>query len=274
MTAPVPPQATENRQAEPRERGLRTWIVVTVVCAVVVLVGTAASVWFFSGRGGQSNQHVAPPTVSMPTHTVKPKPTPDNAAYTVGTCLSEPTDPNSGGLEIKPVPCAGQLAVLVINQVVHNYPDCQQGADYVNHGFILSDEFAGVDYCASLVVPANQCFAFSTDNSKPIQRAELRLGAERGPGRVGGERRDAVTDACKDQTTPDIWYFQSPSSGQFACVSPLPPDRHRAAARRRRNRRRPAGCRPNSAYRGSSRSLPVVRLPSRSSCALAASASG
>jgi hypothetical protein len=229
MTAPVPPHAPENRQAEPRELGSRARIVVTIVSAVVVLVGAAASVWWFSGRDNQSNQHAAPPPVSTPKRTTTPKPTPDNAAYTVGTCLSEPTDPNSGGLEIKPVSCGGQQAVLIINQVVHDYPDCQQSADYVNHGFILSDEVAGVDYCASLVVPTNQCFAFSTDNSKPIQRATC--GSAPDVVRVESvESAGAVTDACKDQTAPDIWYFQSPTSGQFACVTPLPPDQAPSSA--------------------------------------------
>ena len=214
MTSPVPGQAP----------GARSRIVITIVIAAVVLVGAAASVWWFSGRNNQSNQGAAAPPVStQPRPTSKPSPTQDNSAYGAGTCLSEPTDPNTGGLEIKPVPCNGPQAVLIINQVVHDYPDCQQGADYVNHGFILSDEVANVDYCASLVVPTNQCFAFSTDNSKPIQRATC--GSAPNVVRVEAvENSAAVTDACKDQTAPDVWYFQSPTSGQFACVSPLPPD--------------------------------------------------
>jgi hypothetical protein len=224
MTSPVPDQTPENQPAQPREQGFRSRIV-TIAIAAVVLVGAAGSVWWFSGRNNnQTNQGAAARPVSTPRRTTpKPKPTPDNSAYTVGTCLSEPNDPNTGLLQMKPVLCAGQQAVLVINQVVHEYGDCQQDADYVNHGFILSDEVANVDYCASLVVPANQCFAFSTDNSKPLQRAAC--GSAANVVRVESvESATSVTDACKDQTTPDIWYYQSATSGQFACVTPLPPD--------------------------------------------------
>jgi hypothetical protein len=228
MASPIPGQDSKPAEAEqkdrgesPREPGNRARIIVTIVSALVVLIGAATSVWLFSGRGNQSNQHSAPP-VSTPRHTSKPKPTPDTSAYRVGTCLDEPADPNSGGLQLTPVKCAGNSAVLVINQVVTDYNDCQQGADYVNHGFVLSDEVANVDYCVSLVVPANQCFAFSTDNSKPIQRAAC--GSAPNVVRVESvESAATVTDACKDQTAPDVWYFKSPTSGQYACVSSLPP---------------------------------------------------
>ncbi|HEV3356717.1 MAG TPA: hypothetical protein VG247_07960 [Pseudonocardiaceae bacterium] len=230
MASPVPGQDSKPSDTEPRhspgepsgQPSNRARIIVTIVAAAVVLIGAAASVWWFSGRAPQPNQHAAPPPVSTPRHTSKPKPTPDSSAYGVGTCLDEPVDPNSGGLELTPVPCSGTSAVLMVDQVVTNYNDCQQGADYVNHGFILSDEVANVDYCVSLVVPANQCFAFSTDNSKPIQRAAC--GSAANVVRVESvEPAASVTAACKDQTAPDIWYFQSPTSGQYACVTSLPP---------------------------------------------------
>ncbi len=228
MASPVPGQDSniapteQHKGASPRQPGNRSRIIVTIVSAAVVLAGAAASVWWFSGRSEQPNQPSAAPPVSAPRHTKKVKPTQDTSAYGVGTCLTEPADPNSGGLELTPVPCAGSSAVLIINQTVKDYNDCQQGADYVNHGFILSDEVANVDYCVSLVVPANQCFAFSTDNSKPIQRAAC--GSAVNVVRVESvEPAATVTAACKDQTAPDIWYYQSPTSGQYACVSSLPP---------------------------------------------------
>lgn len=230
MASPVPgqdrkPSDTEQQQSPAEPSGQpsnRSRIIVTIVAAAVVLIGAAASVWWFSGRDTQPNQHVTAPPASTPRHTSKPRPTPDSSAYRVGTCLDEPVDPKSGGLELTPVPCAGNSAVLMVNQVVKNYNDCQRGADYVNHGFILSDEVANVDYCVSLVVPANQCFAFSTDNSKPIQRAAC--GSAANVVRVEAvEPAASVTAACKDQTAPDVWYYQSSTSGQYACVSSLPP---------------------------------------------------
>jgi hypothetical protein len=226
MTPPVPgqehePWQTESYQSEPGSGPGR--LVVTIAAAAVVLVGAAASVWWFSGRHDLPGHPVAAP-VSTPRHTSKPRSTttPDTTAYGVGTCLTEPLDPASGGLELNPVPCDGALSVLIINQVVAQYDDCQQGADYVNHGFVLSDEVSNVDYCVSLVVPANQCFAFSTDNSKPIQRATC--GSAPDVVRVESvESAASVNAACTDQTQPDIWYYQSPTSGQYACVSSLPP---------------------------------------------------
>jgi hypothetical protein len=230
MTAPVPGQQHEPREAEShpsqhRERGFgRGRLIVTIAAAVVVLVGAAGSVWWFSGRDNQPNNRTAAPPVSTPRRTPKPRPTtaPDTSAYGVGTCLTEPIDPSTGGVELNPVPCTGDAAVLIVNQVVTDYNDCQSGADYVNHGFILPDEVASVSYCVSLVVPANQCFEFSTDNSKPIQRATC--GSAPNVVRVESvEPAASVGDACKDQTAPDIWYYQSPTSGQYACVSALPP---------------------------------------------------
>lgn len=230
MTSPVPgqeqqPWETESRPPEPpREQGSdqNRLVIVSIAAAAVVLLGTVASVWWFSGRSTPppSHPHAAPP-VSTPRHTTKPKP--DNAAYGVGTCLDEPVDPNSGGLELTPVPCAGSSSVLIVNQVVKDYNDCSQSADYVNHGFVLSDEVANVDYCVSLVVPADQCFTFSTDNSKPIARAAC--GSAANVVRVEAvETAASVTAACTDQQQPqDVWYYQAPTSGQFACVTPLPP---------------------------------------------------
>lgn len=238
MTSPVPGQdqqswETETAPSAPqRERGFvrnigrgvgRGHLVVTIVAALVVLVGAAGSVWWFSGRNTPSNHPVAaPPPPSTIRHTPRPTPTPDNAAYGVGTCLTEPIDPDSGGLELDPVSCDGDVAVLVINQVVTDYNDCQQGADYINHGFILNDKVANVFYCASLVVQTNQCFEFSTNNSTPIQRADC--GSAANVVKVNSvEPAASVSQACTDLTAPDIWYFQSPTSGQFACVSALPP---------------------------------------------------
>ncbi|HEX4223845.1 MAG TPA: hypothetical protein VHZ97_15870 [Pseudonocardiaceae bacterium] len=231
MTFPVPdqqhePRETESDQSEQRERGFGRGrlVVVIISAAVIVLVGAAGSVWWFSGRTNQPNNRGAAPPVSTPRRTPKPKatPTPDTSAYGVGTCLDEPLDPRGGGLELNPVPCDGSSAVLMINQVVTGYNDCQNGADYVNHGFILPDVVANVSYCASLVVPTNQCFEFSTNNSQPIQRTTC--GSAPNAVRVESvEPADNVNDACKDQTSPDIWYYQSATSGQYACVSALPP---------------------------------------------------
>jgi hypothetical protein len=199
-------------------------LVTTIVAALVVLVGAAASVWWFSGRGNQPSHQVTAPTVprspaaQLPASRSVVPTTPDNSAYGVGTCLTEPANPATSGLELSPVSCVGGDAVLIINQVVGQYADCQTSADYVNHGFVLTDEAANVTYCLSLMVPVNQCFEFSTNNSQPIQRTACGSA----PNVVQVESIETAANAgaaCTDKTAPDIWFYQSPSSGQFECVS-------------------------------------------------------
>ncbi|HEX3781892.1 MAG TPA: hypothetical protein VHX38_19685 [Pseudonocardiaceae bacterium] len=198
-------------------------LITTILAAVVVLVGAAASVWWFSGRNTSGHQVSAPPSRTTQRRPPRSAPTtPDNSAYGVGTCLDEPLDPATSGLELQPVSCAGDEAVLMVNQVVTQYSDCEAGADYVDHGYILPDIAANVTYCVSLVVPTNQCFEFSTNNSQPIQRAVCGSA----PNVVQVESIEPATSAgaaCSDKTAPDIWFYQSPTSGQFACVSSQPP---------------------------------------------------
>jgi hypothetical protein len=109
--------------------------------------------------------------------------------------------------------------VFVINDVVASAPDCDTGqsaADYKDHGYEVPDETAQVAYCASLVVPAHDCFVLG--GSAAIARATC--GSATDVVQVQSiESAPSATTACTDKTNPDVWFYQGPSTGQFACVS-------------------------------------------------------
>jgi hypothetical protein len=151
---------------------------------------------------------VAPPSSSTSPDTA--------AAYDVGSCFDEAQGSGPGKVELNVVECGGDQAVFVINKVVDTVSDCDSGSDFKNHGYEVPDETANVAYCASLVVPSNICFTLAA--AQPIQRTAC--GSAPGTVRVLAiESAPNAGAACSDKTNPDVWFYQSPDSGQFACVS-------------------------------------------------------
>lgn len=217
-----------------------------IAAGVVIVVGAGVAFWWFAvgpGKGttpaaaAATSQHPAPPPPARPTLTTAPvqapvtvpsgtpvptaTPTGPNAAaaYNVGMCFDEVAGTSPGTVELNPVACAGNRAVFVINDVVASAADCDTGqgaADYHNHGYEVPDETADVAYCASLVVPANTCFVLGA--SAPIARAACGSGPN--VVRVTAiESAPTAAKACTDKTDPDVWFYQAPTSGQFACVT-------------------------------------------------------
>jgi hypothetical protein len=189
---------------------------VIALCAVVVVLAAGLLIWWFSGGQPGNAQGVAAPAPA--TTTVPATASGDSGvAYDVGTCFDETSGGAPGNVRLDPVPCAGNRAVFVINQVVSVASACDiAGVDYRQHGYEVPDETARVTYCASLVVPPNQCFVIS--GAEPIARAAC--------GSAGDVVKvltvataNSVSAACAGQADPDVWYFQSPDSGQYACVS-------------------------------------------------------
>ena len=184
------------------------------ICAVLVVLAGGFLIWWFAGGQGGGAQGVA-----LPAPTATSAATSDSGvAYDVGTCFDEAAAGAPGNVRLDPQPCAGDHAVFVINQVVAAASACDSasGADYRQHGYEVPDETAKVTYCASLVVPPGQCFVIS--GTRAIARAVC--------GSAGDvvkvlavETANSVTAACTDQTDPDVWFYQSPDSGQYACVS-------------------------------------------------------
>lgn len=214
----LPPPPRRNRALVP-----------AIVIAVLVLVGAGVGIWWFAAGPGHvvNPRAVAATSVppAPPSHVpVRPSSpvvsaTPDTAsAYDVGTCFDEQAGSGPGKVELNPVTCGGTEAVFVINKIVSTATDCDADAsvNYGQHGYEVPDETANVTYCASLVVPVNDCFTLG--GSVPI--TTVPCGA--GPNVVqvlAIEPAPNVGSACTDKTDPDVWFYQSPTSGQYACVS-------------------------------------------------------
>lgn len=208
-------------------RGPDRKMVAAIAVAVVVVVGAGVALWYFGvGPGHDNPQPVAAtsrnppparPIVHPPTPSVS---TPDAAAaYDVGSCFDEQQAGAPGKVELNPTPCGGPEAVFVINSIVASTGDCEvgtDGADYRDHGYEVPDETANVAYCASLVVPANVCFVLG--GTAPITRTVC----GNGPNVVqvlAIESAASANTACSDKPNPDVWFYQAPTSGQYACVS-------------------------------------------------------
>ena len=218
MTEPdfVPPPAPPGRSPA---------MIPAIVVAVLVFLGVGAGVWWFAAGPGHrvSPQPIAAPSSAPPTRLPVRHPSTSasadtSSAYDVGTCFDEQAGSAPGKVELNPVECGDQLAVFVINKVVGAASDCDSDAavSYGEHGYEVPDETANVTYCASLVVPVNICFTLG--GSVPIAIASCGSG----PNVVqvlSIESAPNVGSACTDKTDPDVWFYQSPTSGQYACVS-------------------------------------------------------
>lgn len=203
-------------------------LVPAIVIAVLVLVGAGVGLWWFVAGPGRevSPQPIAATSVPAPIPTRPPyhpssaPPTSGDtaSAYDVGTCFDEQAGSGPGKVELNPVACGDGQAVFVINKVVASATDCDADstADYGQHGYEVPDVTAHVTYCSSLVVPVNDCFTLG--GSVPITT----VSCGSGPNVVqvlAIEPAPNVGSACTDKTDPDVWFYQSPTSGQYACVS-------------------------------------------------------
>jgi hypothetical protein len=208
-----------------------------IVAAIVVVVAGGVALWWFAPSSGGAHatprpaittsspptigiRHRPPPSAGQPTSAGRTNASPDNAAaYDVGTCFDEQFGSAAGNVQLNPVPCGGADSVFVINAVVPSATACDSGpgsADYHDHGYEVPDDTAGVTYCASLVVPVNSCFV--NGPGKPIARAVC--GSSPDVVQVQAiESASAAASACTDRTNPDVWFYQAPNSGQYACVS-------------------------------------------------------
>ena len=196
-----------------------------VVAVVVVVAGGVVAWWFAAGPGRTDVPRPVAQTRGNPALPERHGPrsgsaSPDlAAAYDVGSCFDEAQGAGPGKVELNLVACGSDRAVFVINKVVVTSADCDAAADFTDHGYEVPDETANVAYCASLVVPANECFTLAA--ARPVKRTPC--DATPSTVRVTAvEPAPNVAAACTDKTDPDVWFYQSPESGQFACVSRPP----------------------------------------------------
>jgi hypothetical protein len=211
---------------DPVRPGRHPAVVPALIVALLVLLGAGGAAWWFTVGPGHkiSPQPVAAPpptrpqvrsTPSFPSLTGTPN---TAAAYDVGTCFDEQAGSGQGTVQLNPVTCGGNQAVFVINKVVATSVDCDSdpNVNYAQHGYEVPDETANVTYCASLVVPDSVCFVLG--GGAPIAPAPCGSGANVVQV-LAIESAPTVTAACTDKTDPDVWFYQSPTSGQYACVS-------------------------------------------------------
>jgi hypothetical protein len=218
----------------PRRRMPRGSVVAGAAAVVVVVLG-GLGIWWLGGGPGTSSVTGSPTSAAMsrtsaaPTTGTSPRSTSPTsepatqlttptspAAYDVGSCFDETTGTAPGRVELNPVACGSDQSVFVINKIVTKAADCDVGTDYHEHGYEVPDVTANVAYCAALVVPASMCFVLG--GGQPVARAACGSG----PYVVevlAVESASDVRHACADKTNPDVWYFQSATSGQYACVS-------------------------------------------------------
>lgn len=222
-----PPWDDEPASGGPPPRGPNRLVTAALVVALVVVLGGGVALWWFAAGPGRSDapRPVAatssnpPPVGPVPARSSTSASPNDAAAYDVGSCFAEVAGLSPGKVELNPVPCAGSEAVFVINRVVDTATDCDVGADFKNHGYEVPDETANVAYCASLVAPVDVCFTLAA--AQPIERTAC----DSAPGTVkvlSIEPAPSAAVACTDKPNPDVWFYQSPTSGEFACVSRPP----------------------------------------------------
>ena len=209
----------------PPARGRSPFGLPVIVAVAVVLVGLGVAAWWFAAGPGHrvtprpvaaSGPSSAPQTrvPFRPSSTVPDTP----SAYDVGTCFDEQAGNGPGNVELSPVACGSGRAVFVINKVVAAASDCDADASvsYHQHGYEVPDKTANVTYCASLVVSVNNCFRLGGQSAIAVAPCGSAPNVVQV---LSIEPAPNVGSACTDKTDPDVWFYQSPTSGQYACVS-------------------------------------------------------
>lgn len=216
----------------PRRRGS---MIAAIAAAVVVIAGAVVGVvlWLGSGSKAPGGGHAiaTPPPASsgaLPTQfpgvpasgasgATGSNGSPGSPAWSIGACFAE--QGAVGNITLSQVPCQGDQAVFVINAVIPMSSQCPGGSNY--RGDVIGDRDAKVNYCVSLVVPAGQCFVYDDQskagNAQVVQRTSCG-GAQYVVQVQSIERATDPNSACANVSNADIWYYQSPTSGQFACV--------------------------------------------------------
>jgi hypothetical protein len=218
----------------PRRRGP---MIAAIAAAVVVIAGAVVGVvlWLGSGSQPSAGGHaiVNPPSSSpgaLPTQFPgvpasggsgatgsSGSAEPGSPAWSIGSCFDE--HGAVGNISLSQVPCQGDQAVFVINAVIPMSSQCPGGSTY--RGDTIGDQDAKVNYCVSLVVPAGQCFVYDDQSKTGNAQVVRRTSCGSGQYEVQVQSIEPATDpnsACANVTNADVWNYQSPTSGQFACV--------------------------------------------------------
>ncbi|GAA3438738.1 hypothetical protein [Kutzneria kofuensis] len=201
-------------------------IVGTVVGVVLMLgLGTWAVIGIISSRhsteaAGTSSTSSTARTTTRPPRTTNT----DSLRFNVNDCVWLDVKTSEG------VSCTSDKAALQINLVIPQKDKCNDVDAYDSYGDSWFDGKLALRYCASLSVPKGQCVQLDLDDTGLVERASctstkpLAAGA---PNAKTYQVTDIVTStnpktACdKVAGTDDVWFHQSPKSGQFACLKRL-----------------------------------------------------
>ena len=212
---PLPP-------SQPPRKSQKGAVIGTVVGVVLMLgLGTWAVVGIVSSRHSAEAGATGSTTRTTRTTTRPPRTSNTNSLrFSVNDCVWLDVKTSEG------VSCTSDKAALQINLVIPQTQKCSESDAYDSYGDSWYDGKLSLRYCASLTVPKGQCVQLDLDDTGLVKRADCTAasGATWAPNAKTYQVTDVVSGtspktACdKVPATDDVWFYQSPKSGQFACL--------------------------------------------------------
>jgi hypothetical protein len=210
----------------PPPRKSQTGAIIGTVVGVVLMLGlgTWAVIGIISSRhsteaGGTSTTRTTTSTTRAPRTSAT-----DSIRFSPNDCV---------WLDVKTserVSCTSDKAALQINLVIPQKEKCADTDAYDSYGDGWYDGKLALRYCASLMVPKGQCVQLDLDGTGFVERAACTSTAPLASGAPNAKTyqvtdvvssADAKTACDKVPNTDDVWFYQSPKSGQFACLKRL-----------------------------------------------------
>ena len=216
---PMPPVQVPPRKSQ------QGAVIGTVVGVVLMLgLGTWAVVGIVSSRHSAAAGAASSTSRTPKTTTRAPRSSNTSSAqYNINDCVW--LDVSESHLTT----CTSDKSALQINLVIPRQNKCADADDYDSYGDTWYDDKLSLRYCASLSVPKGQCVQLDLNDTGLVQRAAC-AGATAPSGAPKTatyqvidivSAADVKTACDKVPATDDIWYYQSPKSGQFACLKQL-----------------------------------------------------
>lgn len=212
---------------QPPPRKSQTGAVIGTIVGVVLMLGlgTWAVVGIISSRHStEAGAGSSTTRTSRTTTTRAPRSTNTNSGqYNTNDCVW--LDVTTSHLTT----CTSDKSALQINLVIPRSNKCQDADEYDTYGDTWYDDKLSLRYCASLSVPKGQCVQLDLNDTGLVERVACTetTAPKDAPKTETFQVADVVstTDpktACdKVPATDDVWYYQSPKSGQFACLKQL-----------------------------------------------------
>ena len=226
MTGPYQPGSWGPPPTPPRKSQKGLIIGTFVGVALMLGLGTWAVIGIISSR--HSAEAAATSSTTRTTRTTNTRPPRTSNAnslrFGVNDCV---------WLDVKTserVSCTSDKAALQIDLVIPQKDKCSAADEYDSYGDTWYDDDLSLRYCASLNVPKGQCVRTDLNDTGLVERVSCTAASTTTSGAPKAKTYqvvDVVTstngktacDALPD--TDDVWFYQSPKSGQFACLKQL-----------------------------------------------------